>query len=75
MAFMQYDRRFRGHEITIERESRTENWYIRVIAPNGMKDYDGWWRDSADKTVAEAFEEAKRGAQLIKPAAQPKGGL
>lgn len=71
---MQHYRRFRGHEITVERESRTENWYIRVTDPGGYRLYDGWWRDSAGKTVAEAFREAKRGALLVKPAAQ-KGGV
>lgn len=35
MAFMQYHRRFRRHEITVERESRTENWYIRVTDHDG----------------------------------------
>lgn len=61
---MQFTRTFKKHEITVERESRKDNWYIRVTAPCGSYAYDGWWSDSASKTVKEAFEEAKRGAQL-----------
>ncbi|WP_054074528.1 hypothetical protein [Comamonas testosteroni] len=61
---MQYTRTFKKHSITVERESRKDNWYIRVTAPCGSYAYDGWWSDSASKTAKEAFEEAKRGAQL-----------
>ncbi|CUA99386.1 hypothetical protein [Comamonas thiooxydans] len=61
---MQYTRTFKKHSITVQRESRKDNWYIRVTAPCGSYAYDGWWTDSASKTAKEAFEEAKRGAQL-----------
>lgn len=75
MAFKQHYRRFRGHEITVERGSKDENWYIQVFSPSGGYAYDGWWRDSASKTVAEAFAEAKRGACLIlAPGLKEKGG-
>ena len=61
---MQYTRTFKKHDITVERESRKDDWYIRVTAPCGLYAYDGWWPDSASKTAKEAFEEAKDGAQL-----------
>ena len=63
---MQYHRTYKKHDMTVERDSRKDDWYIRVTAPCGSYAYDGWWPDSADKTAAEAFEEAKDGACLKK---------
>lgn len=53
---------FKKHQIHLEKESPRKNWYIQVIAPDGRFCYDGWWRDSEDKTEREASAEAKRGA-------------
>lgn len=56
---------YRKHQILLTRDSDGGDWYIQVIAPNGCYSYDGWWRDSACKTAAQALEEAKRGAMLV----------
>ncbi|MDA8485108.1 hypothetical protein NNO07_18740 [Pseudomonas resinovorans] len=53
------------HIIDISRESEEANWYIVVTAPCGMRDYDGWWADSADKTIEEALAEAVNGSCLF----------
>ena len=63
----EHDKRFKGHDINVSKDSLSANWYIRVIHPNGSKLYDGWWRDSANATWQEAIEEAKRGAMLNRP--------
>ena len=64
--------RFKGHDIHVTREPEC-NWYIRVSAPSGLYAYDGYWRESFSRTMAEAVEEAKRGACLIAtPAPQEK---
>lgn len=57
---------FKKHVITVERETKRDNWYITVQCPDGTYAYDGWWRDSVDKTVEQAIAEAKHGAQLEK---------
>ena len=56
---------FKKHEITVERDTETRDWYITVEAPGGGLIYDGWWIHSEDKTAREAIKEAKRGAMLI----------
>lgn len=66
MAWEQHTFEYRRHLIQVEREEDYENWYIRVVSPQGIKCYDGWWKNSADKTVKEAVAEAKRGACLVK---------
>ncbi|AYF87449.1 hypothetical protein D6Z43_09910 [Pseudomonas sp. DY-1] len=53
------------HVIDISRESEDEDWYIVVTAPCGMRDYDGWWTDSADKTIEQALAEAVHGSCLF----------
>ena len=60
------EKTFKKHHITISRPSKDKNWYITVTSPNGCYAYNGWWRDSEFKTPKEAFEEAKRGACLVK---------
>lgn len=55
---------FKRHRIALTRDGYDKDWYIQVTAPDGGYVYDGWWRDSADKTAAQALEEAKRGALL-----------
>ncbi len=53
------------HIINLSRESENEDWYIIVTAPCGMHDYDGWWQDSADKSIEDALAEAVRGSCLF----------
>jgi predicted RNase H-like HicB family nuclease len=60
---------FKRHEIVATQDQIGRDWYIRVTAPSGSYAYDGWWRDSAGKTVDEVLEEAKQGAMLT-PAPQ-----
>jgi hypothetical protein len=57
---------YKGATITVDRERRAENWYITVILESGSYLYDGWWADSADRSMDEAIEEAKQGAWLDK---------
>ena len=57
--------RFKGHDITIQRDSDDKNWYIRVRGPDGLHKYDGYWSESVGKTAKEALYEAKVGAMLI----------
>lgn len=53
------------HTIEIRRDSEEEDWYITVTAPCGMHDYDGWWTDSAGKTIEQALAEAVHGSCLF----------
>jgi hypothetical protein len=62
---------FRRHSISLTRESSLHDWYIIVKHPSGGNLYDGWWRDSSDKTAKDALAEAKRGAML--KTAVPRG--
>jgi hypothetical protein len=55
---------WRGHLIWVELEPMGD-WYIRVNHPDGGYLYDGWWADSAGKSVADAVAEAFRGAELL----------
>jgi len=57
---------YKKHAIEISRDEFLGNYYIMVRSPSGTYCYDGYWRDSADKTMAEAIEEAKIGAGLKK---------
>ena len=56
--------RYKDHEIHISRESKKANWYIWVYSPSGALAYDGYWRDSAGKTIRQAIAEAIRGAEI-----------
>lgn len=56
--------RYKGHDIEIDYDQQHDGWYIVVMAPNGMRDYDGWWRNSSGKTHREAVLEALDGAML-----------
>jgi predicted RNase H-like HicB family nuclease len=58
---------FRRHSIELTREREDRNWYIRVRAPSGLHAYDGYWLDSAGKSLKEALQRAKEGAMLVKP--------
>jgi hypothetical protein len=60
-----------AHEISVQRELVDTNphmigwWYITVRCPDGGLAYDGWWRDSDDKSLADAVAEAFKGARLL----------
>lgn len=57
--------KYKGHFIDIDRDNDKFGWwYIIVTAPNGMRDYDGWWKNSRGKTHREAVLEALHGAML-----------
>lgn len=57
---------WRRYEIHVQRyEGVSADWYITVRVHEAGFIYDGWWRDSEDKTLAEAVEEAFRGACLL----------
>ena len=65
--------KYKGHFIDIDRDNDKFGWwYITVTAPNGMRDYDGWWRETG-KTHREAVLEALDGAMLF-PAKAKNGG-
>lgn len=67
-----YDRA--GYYYQIERDEDMR-WYIIVKHPNGGALYDGWWHDSEEKSLAEAVQEAVRGADLVQEcAARPLQG-
>ena len=53
---------YRRNEILLQKEAPDRNWYIIVTDRTGGTRYDGYWRDSEDKTEAEALAEAKKGA-------------
>lgn len=57
-----YDRA--GYYYQIERDDDLR-WYIIVKHPDGGALYDGWWNDSEEKSLAEAVQEAVRGAGLV----------
>ena len=56
--------RYKDHNIHCSRENEQSDWYIWVYAPSGQLAYDGYWRDSAGKTINEAKLEAIRGAAI-----------
>lgn len=55
---------WRGYQVWAELEPMGD-WYIRVNHPDGGYLYDGYWRDSDDKSPEEAVAEAFRGAELL----------
>ena len=58
--------RYKQHDIHIDREDG-KNWYIAVQAPSGLYAYDGYWIDSAWKSLDDAIVEACMGAMLWAP--------
>lgn len=58
---------YRNHTFDLRQEGPRNWWYIRVTAPCGSYDYDGWWKDSEDKTVDDAILEAMAGAGMELP--------
>lgn len=63
-----FEGEFKGYTLAIDRErsGRLKGlWCIVVTAPNGMRDYDGWWEGSQVNTLDEAIIEALAGACLL----------
>lgn len=56
--------KYEDHQIHISRQNKKSDWYIWVYAPSGALGYDGYWRDSAGKTIREAVAEAIRREQI-----------
>jgi predicted RNase H-like HicB family nuclease len=65
---------FRNHNILLTRDEVDRNWYVQVIAPTGCYACDGYWLNSAGKTLKEALQYAKEGAMLVKPLGVPEDG-
>lgn len=55
---------YKDHTISVHRDRPGSDWYFIVTAPDGSYSTDGWWRDSAQKTMAEAIMESIAGAGL-----------
>lgn len=66
--------RYKQCDIYIDRDRHNQNWYIVVQDQGGYKLYDGYWADSADKTLDDAIVEACRGSQLWTANTELKGG-
>lgn len=62
-----FNGRYKQHDIEIVRVGSNRNWYIRVRAPNGLHAYDGYWPDSAHRSLDDAITEACTGACLWTP--------
>ncbi len=60
------------YSITATRDDEFSNWSIEVRHPDGGHLYDGYWRDSVDKTMTEVIAEALHGAMLPHPAPAQK---
>lgn len=63
----EFQGRYKGHDLDLMRDGRFSRWYIRVRDPRGCYAYDGWWAESAGKSLDEAIEEALKGACLWTP--------
>lgn len=59
----EFEGEYKGHFIDISRDD-DRTFYIRVTAPCGMMDYDGW-ADSEIDTIEKAVHEALSGSLLI----------
>ncbi len=57
---------YRGYEFDIEKDlDGNGDWYIQVRPIDGCYDYDGWWRDSSDKSLESAINQAMHGAMIL----------
>lgn len=65
-SWVKYGGVHKGYEFDLENDPDqfSDDWYIQVIHPNGMYDYDGFWRDSEDKEVLEVIIQACDGALI-----------
>ena len=70
-----FNGRYKQHDIEIVRVGSIRNWYIRVRAPNGLHAYDGYWSDSAQKSLDDAIAEACIGACLWEPSVKKQVGM
>lgn len=66
-----FNGRYKNSDIGITRGA-SGNWYIVVILDSGMRAYDGYWRDSAHRSLDDAITEACTGACLWTPNAAVK---
>lgn len=63
-----FNGRYKQHDLQLTRVGgECVNWYIRVRAPSGLYAYDGYWLNSAWRTVDDAITEACTGACLWTP--------
>lgn len=63
-----------GFDFEIERDGDDEDWYIRVSPTDDSFLYDGWWCDSADKSLREAVAEALVGSGVAEQEAEKHDG-
>jgi len=61
-----FNGRYKGRDIGITRGA-SGNWYIVVIDESGMRSYDGYWLNSAHRSLDDAITEACTGACLWTP--------
>ncbi len=59
-----FNGRYKQHDIAIVRVGSNRDWYIRVREPSGAHAYDGYWPDSAHRSLDDAITEACTGACL-----------
>lgn len=57
------------------REDEGSNWYIEVTDEGGYHTYDGYWRDSANRSCAEVLAEAADGSLLHQIASPPEEAI
>ena len=55
---------YKDHTVSVHRDRPGSDWYFIVTDPDGSYSTDGWWRDSAQKTMEEAIVESIVGAGL-----------
>lgn len=67
-----FNGRYKGRDIGITRGA-SGSWYIVVTEESGMRSYDGYWRDSAHRSLDDAITEACTGACLWTPNARVSG--
>lgn len=67
-----FNGRYKDCDIGITRGAGRD-WYIVVILESGMRAYDGYWRDSAHRSLDDAITEACVGACLWTPNLQLTG--
>jgi hypothetical protein len=49
----------------IQRDSADEDWYIQVWPHEYEYVYDGWWKDSKDRSIKDAVKEAIEGGMIL----------
>ncbi|CAL8476425.1 hypothetical protein [Caballeronia sp. S22] len=56
---------WRDYFIWVTKDKATDDWYLRVNHPDGCYLVDGWWKDSAGCSAADAVARAFKGACLL----------